>query len=288
MHPFLFQIGSVQIPTYGLFTVLALVASILVIRRYARIEGRDPSQTTDAIVLTLAAGIVGARVLEAVVHWDKYFGPGGSFKLLFLSTGTYVGGLIAALAFGFYWFRRIHLPALQGLDMFALVATASDGVARWGCFFSGCCWGTPTDLPWAVTFPETARRLHLGLPSVPLHPTQIYLSLNAFAILGVLVLLYRRKRFHGAIILSYVVLYATTRFFLEFVRGDEERGFVLGGMMSTSQFLVLVLAAVGIAGYAALYRRHRRIHEPDWQPAPAIRPARAARAGARGRAGGSR
>ncbi len=288
MHPFLFQIGSVQIPTYGLFAVLALIAAILLIRRYARVEGRDPSQTTDAVILTVAAGILGARLLEAIVHWDQYFGPGGSFRLLFFSTGTYVGGLIAGLAFGFYWFRRIHLPVLQGLDIFALVAAISDGVTRWGCFFSGCCWGTPTDLPWAVTFPEIARRLHQGLPSMPLHPTQIYLSLNALAILGVLVLLYRRKRFHGAIITSYVVLYSITRFFLETVRGDEERGFVFGGLMSTSQFLVVILAVAGIAAYVALYRRHRRTHEPDWQPAPAMRPGRVARAGARGRAGGSR
>jgi phosphatidylglycerol:prolipoprotein diacylglycerol transferase len=145
----------------------------------------------------------------------------------------------------------------------------ADGIGRWGCFFSGCCWGTPTDLPWAVTFPEVGRRFHRGLPDVPLHPTQIYFSLVGFAIFLALAWLYRRKRFHGQIISTFLLLYAVTRFFLEYVRGDEERGFLLGGLVSTSQGVSLLFAAAGIAAYVALDRRHRASGEPDWKPAVA-------------------
>jgi phosphatidylglycerol:prolipoprotein diacylglycerol transferase len=131
-------------------------------------------------------------------------------------------------------------------------------VARWGCFFSGCCWGKPTDLPWAVTYPPLARQLHAGLPAVPVHPTQIYLSLNSLAIFLILVVIYRGKRFHGQIIMTYLMLYSVSRFFIEFVRGDAGRGFVFGGLLSTSQFIGIILLVVAVAFYLVLARKARR------------------------------
>lgn len=274
MLPFLFQIGSFRVPTYGVVSLLALLVVIVVVRRYAKLEGRDPSQITDAMVATVAVGYVGARIFEVVVNWEKYTASPQAAKLLLVSTGVFVGGLIAAIPFAIFWFHRIRLPYLQGLDLVALVACVADGVGRWGCFASGCCWGTPTDLPWGVTFPELARRLHPDLPGVPLHPTQIYMSLSSLGILGGLALLYRRKRFHGQIIAAYLVIYAIVRFALEYVRGDAERGFVLGGLLSTSQFVGIGLAAAGIALYVVLDRRHRASGEPDWAPAKAKKKAR--------------
>jgi phosphatidylglycerol:prolipoprotein diacylglycerol transferase len=267
VHPFLLELGRFRVPTYGVLSLCALAVAILLIRRYARIEGLDPWQATEAIVLTIAVGFFGARVFEVVINWDRYFGRPDGLRLLMVSTGVFLGGLMTAIPFCIFWFRHIKLPVLQGLDLLALAGGVVEGVGRWGCFFSGCCFGTPTDLPWAVVFPEIARRLHAGLPSVPIHPTQIYMSLNSLAILGVLLLLYRRKRFHGQIIAVYVMLYAITRFFIEFVRGDADRGTLLGGRMSTSQGLGVLLAVAGGAAYAWLDARHRRSLEPDWQPA---------------------
>jgi len=267
MHPFLLELGRFRLPTYGFISLCALAVAILLIRRYARIEGLDPGRTTEAIVLTIAVGFFGARVFEAMINWNHYFGQPGGLMLLAVSTGVFLGGLITAIPFCIFWFRHIELPVLQGLDILALTACVAEGVGRWGCFFSGCCYGTPTDLPWAVTFPEIAHRLHAGLPYVPIHPTQIYMSLNSLAILGVLLLLYRRKRFHGRIITVYVLLYAITRFFIEFVRGDADRGFVIGGRLSTSQFLGVLLVLAAGSAYAYLDARHRRTGEPDWRSA---------------------
>lgn len=254
-------------PTYGFISLCALTVAVLLIRRYARIEGLDPKETAEAIVLTIAVGFFGARLFEALINWDRYFGQPGGLKLLLYSTGVFFGGLITAIPFCVFWFRHVGLPVLPGLDIVALTACVAEGVGRWGCFFSGCCFGTPTDLPWAVTFPEIARRLHAGLPAVPIHPTQIYMSINSILILCILLLLYRRKRFHGRIISVYVFLYAVTRFFIEFVRGDADRGFVFGSRWSTSQGLGVVLAVLAVLSYIELDRRHRLSGEPDWRPA---------------------
>jgi phosphatidylglycerol:prolipoprotein diacylglycerol transferase len=266
VHPFLLELSRFRLPTYGVVSLCALAVAVLLVRRYARIENLDVGRTTEAIVLTIAVGYFGARLLEAVIHWDRYFGHPGGLKLLLFSTGIFLGGLITAIPFCILWFRHIGLPVLQGLDLLALAGCVAEGVGRWGCFLSGCCYGTPTDLPWAVTFPDVARRLHAGLPGVPIHPTQIYLSIDALLILGVLLLLYRRKRFHGQIMSVYVLLYTITRFFIEFVRGDADRGFAFGGRISTSQLLGVALAVLAAASYLYLDARHRRSHEPDWRP----------------------
>ncbi len=278
MHPLLFHIGPLWIPTYGVMSALALLVALAVIRYYATQEGRDPTQTAEAIFLTIGVGFLGARLLEVAINWDRYVNQPGGLKLLLFSSGVYLGGLASALAFGTYWFHRIKLPYLQGLDLLGPVGAIAEGVGRWGCFFSGCCWGTPTDLPWAVTFPDIARQMHRGLPDVPLHPVQVYLSLNSLAILAVLAWLYRRKRFHGQVITVYVALYCATRFFLETLRGDEERGFVFGGLMSTSQLISLLMVAGAIAGYVYLQRRHRAAGEPDWRAGAGIAAAVPARA----------
>jgi phosphatidylglycerol:prolipoprotein diacylglycerol transferase len=255
MHPFLFQIGHFRVPAYGFFSLLALALAIGVVRRCARLEGINPGEATDAIVLTIAVGYFGARALELALDWRRYFATPGGLKLVFFSTGIFYGGVIVAIPFCLYWFRRVGLPPLQGLDLLALAGASAEAVGRWGCFCSGCCWGTPTDLPWAVTFPELARRLHAGLPAVPLHPTQIYLSLIGWAILGLLILLYRRKRFDGQIIATFVILYSVARFFVEYVRGDAERGLYFGGRLSTSQILAVVLAVAAAIAYVRLARR---------------------------------
>jgi phosphatidylglycerol:prolipoprotein diacylglycerol transferase len=257
VHPFLFSVFGFHVPTYGLFSVAALLVATAISRRYARVEGLDPTRMTDAIVLTCAVGLVGARLLEVAVNWRRYFVEPGGLELLPFSTGVFLGAVVTAVPFGYFWLRRLGVPILQGLDILGLVGVAALGVGRWGCFFSGCCWGTPTDLPWAVTFPEAGRRLHRGLPPDPIHPTQIYESLLALAILGVLTAVYPRKRFHGQIILMFLGLYSIGRFGLEFVRGDAERGFLFGGLVSTSQFIGLGLVALSAVSWVILGRRQR-------------------------------
>ena len=79
-------------------------------------------------------------------------------------------------------------------------------------------------------------------------------------ILGVLlfsVVKYRRKTFDGEVFWLYVLLYAITRGILETWRGDFVRGFVIPGVLSTSQAIGLVTAAVAGGMLFYLSRRHR-------------------------------
>src|SRR5258706_14254538 len=90
LHPFLLEFGRFRMPTYGFISLCALAVAVVLIRRYARIEGLDPNVATEAIVLTIAVGFFGARVFEALINWDRYFGHPGGFKLLLYSTGVFL------------------------------------------------------------------------------------------------------------------------------------------------------------------------------------------------------
>jgi phosphatidylglycerol:prolipoprotein diacylglycerol transferase len=123
---------------------------------------------------------------------------------------------------------------------------------RMGCLMAGCCFGSPSDLPWAMSFPwrsaasEAQFKAHL-LPSarmwsLPVHPTQAYesaasLGVAAFCLLWV----HPRKRYDGQVFATFLVLYAVARFAIEFLRRDD-RGGLLG--LSTSQLLGIAMVAV--------------------------------------------
>jgi phosphatidylglycerol:prolipoprotein diacylglycerol transferase len=132
-------------------------------------------------------------------------------------------------------------------------------IGRLGCFAAGCCHGRPTDVAWAVTFRDIYATRAVGTPiDTPLHPTQLYESAAAFLIFGFLLWLAARKKFDGQVVLAYVVLYSITRFVIEFYRGDAARGAVFNGMLSTSQFIAIVLVLAAALVYPYLARRRQR------------------------------
>ena len=174
------------------------------------------------------------------------------------SGGVFYGGLLAASATAFFLVRRFRLPWWRTADSFAPAIALGQTVGRQGCFAAGCCWGEPTALPWGVTFGERGHEV-TGVPTgVALHPTQLYESFAALAILLLLLWLHRRKKFDGQVVLIYGVLYAATRFAIEFFR-DDPRGDILGLTsltgLSTSQLISLL---VGAASLCALVLRWRR------------------------------
>jgi phosphatidylglycerol:prolipoprotein diacylglycerol transferase len=108
-------------------------------------------------------------------------------------------------------------------------------------------YGRPTQLPWAVTFTDPDAARIGGAPlGVSLHPVQLYESIVCVALFAVLVRLSGRKRFDGEVILAYTSSYAIARFVLEFFRGDRDRGFVFGGLLSTSQFTAAMLGPAAV------------------------------------------
>ena len=165
--------------------------------------------------------------------------------MLARSGGVFYGGLITATLVAFWYIRRHKLPFWTTCDMFAPGIALGHVIGRLGCLMAGCCYGRPADVPWAVTFTDPFAAANVGTPlNVPLHPTQVYEAGAELIILIFLLVTERKGRtYPGRTFWGYMLLYAVSRFIIEFYRADE-RGFVMG--LSTSQFISVVLAPLSL------------------------------------------
>jgi phosphatidylglycerol:prolipoprotein diacylglycerol transferase len=192
------------------------------------------------------------------VEWRRYLADPSSLTEVLRSGGVFYGGLIAATTVAIVYMRKHDLPAWRIADMGAPSIALGEAIGRWGCFAAGCCYGKETHGPFGVVFTDPFAHEAVGTPlGVPLHPTQIYLSINAFMIFLLLQWAYRRKTFDGEVFWLYVLLYSITRGILEIWRGDLVRGFVVPGVLSTSQFIGLLTATLAAFMLFRLGRKAR-------------------------------
>lgn len=259
MYPILFRIGSFPVNTYGVFLALAFLCAIFVTVRLAARDGLPKEKIYDLCLWLLLSSLIGSKVLMFFTEPEYRANPKLMFSLDFLrSGGVFYGGLIGAILAGFFLMRRWKLPWWKTADACAPGIALGNFFGRQGCFSAGCCWGKPTTLPWGVQFTEAGHEI-TGVPTgAHLHPTQLYESFAMLIVFFFLLWLHKKKKFSGQVILAYVVIYATVRFLIEFVR-DDPRGDVLGLTtltgLSTSQLIGLV---VGIGALILLIFRWRR------------------------------
>jgi len=252
MYPVLFHIGPFALHTYGVFIAMAFLSAIALALREARRVGEDPNKILDLCFYLLVSAIVGSRLLYVLVNWSTFKDDPLEIIRIWHGGLIFYGGFIAALITGLWYVKRKGLPLLKSVDILAPSVAFGQFVGRIGCFFAGCCYGKTCDLPWAVTFTNLES---LAPKGVPLHPSQLYSSLNALLIFFVLVALRRIKGFEGQIFFTYVFLYGVTRSVLEHFRGDD-RGMFFGGMVSTSQLIGLIMAVIAIVIMIVLRRRN--------------------------------
>lgn len=246
MHPILFEAGPVTIYSYGVLLAAAYLLGLWLGVRRASQAGLDGNRVMDLGIWVIIAALIGAKGLLFIVDFDHFTSSREEFMSLLRSGGVFYGGLIAATLTCVYQLRKHKLPLWQSGDLFAPGIALGYMVGRLGCLAAGCCYGRPAPgLAWAVTFTDPAAALNVGTPlNVPLHPTQLYESLAGLVILVTLLVIERRgKSFPGRTFWQFVLMYAVSRFIIEFFRGDD-RGMV--AMFSTSQVISLVLAPLAI------------------------------------------
>jgi phosphatidylglycerol:prolipoprotein diacylglycerol transferase len=250
LHPILFKIGSFQLPTYGVLLATALIAALYIVVRLGRREGLDTGRLIDFSTWIIITALLGAKVLMILTEWTFYREhPGQIFSMATLEAGgVFYGGFIAATFFAVWYIRTYKLPFWKVFDVYAPAIALGQCIGRLGCFSAGCDYGVPSHSFWAITFSSKFAHDMTGVPlGIPLFPWQIVASFTMLCIFGILLWRFRHKSRDGEIFLLYIVLYAVARFSLEFLRGDPDRGFVFNHLLSTSQFialLVLGLAAV--------------------------------------------
>jgi phosphatidylglycerol---prolipoprotein diacylglyceryl transferase len=263
MHPILINIGSFHLPTYGSLFALALIAAIYTVIRLGRREGLDANQLLDFSTWLIIVGLLGSKVLLILTDWNSFGSLGAIFSWNTLqAAGVFYGGFAAATFFAIWYIKVYHLPMLKIFDIYVPGIALAQSIGRLGCFAAGCDYGKATSSFLGVVFTNPISNAFTGVPlNIRIYPTQVFESLATFLIFGILLWQYSRKAYDGQIFIIYLALYAVARFFIEFLRGDEDRGFVFNHMLSTSQFIAIIALMVAAAMAWKLRGRSRAPQE---------------------------
>jgi phosphatidylglycerol:prolipoprotein diacylglycerol transferase len=253
MYPRLFELGPITVYTYGVLLAAAYLFGLQLAMRRAKARGLDHNRVLDLGIFIIISALIGAKLLLFITDFKTFTANPRELLTLARSGGVFYGGLILAVVVALWYIRRHGLPLWTTTDVFAPGIALGHVVGRFGCLFAGCCFGKPTTLPWGITFTDPFAAANVGTPlGVPLHPTQLYEAGAEFLILMVLLLTERKGRpFPGRTFWLYMLLYAISRFIIEFFRGDD-RGTV--GALSTSQFISVLLVPLAIAMLVYLAR----------------------------------
>ncbi|NPB09100.1 MAG: prolipoprotein diacylglyceryl transferase, partial [Thermodesulfobacteria bacterium] len=136
-------------------------------------------------------------------------------------------------------------------DLFVVPAPIGLGLGRLGNFINGELYGRPTDVPWAMVFPE-------GGP-VPRHPSQLYEALGEGLILFLIMWKLRKKDWpSGTKFACFLIFYGLIRFFIEFFRQPDAGVPLLFGWMTRGQELCLLMILTGLVIFFWRFRRAQR------------------------------
>lgn len=242
MHQILFKFHGFYVYTYGVMLAIAFAVSLLIATKRAKDAGFPADRIADASILILIAGIIGARLLFVLEEWRDY--TGNFWEIFNIREGglSLHGGLILGFLAGVWYARKHNLDFWKGADILAPAIAIGMGIGRIGCFFNGCCVGTPTTHPWGVVFKDSP--IYFG----PRHPTQLYDMALDFLIAGFLMIGFKHSK-PGTTFLWLCILAGIARFFIEFLRADA----IPVGPLSLVQWICLAIIAT--AGYFLVRRQ---------------------------------
>jgi len=256
MYPIL-DLGLVELRSFGVMSVLCMLLSLLVGEVRGRRRGLEPGTMVGFCAFIYAGGWLGAKLVPMFVEPAHVFSSWEGFVRGFVFTaGAWYGGLLGGVLGLVLASRNRKVPVRVALDIVTPALLLGIALGRMGCLLAGCDHGRPAEgVAWAIIYSDPRGLVPAGLLGVPLHPVQVYDALCSMSILAVVLLIERTRLVReGGLFVVFLALYGSLRLFTETYRGDAIRGLWLGGRVSTSQILSVVL----LAGVAVLLAARRR------------------------------
>lgn len=244
--PIAISLGPLEIRWYAVFIVTGIILATLLSSRLARARGEDPEIILDMAPWVVLGAILGARLYYVILEWDRFVDD-PLWALDFRSGGlTIHGAIIAGALIIWLYSRRIGDTPWFWMDMIVPGVALGQAIGRWGNWANQEAFGTPTDLPWAVTI-DPARRPAGFEEFATFHPTFLYESIFnlLFAVL-LSWLVIKGPGFswfrNGFVVGLYLVGYGLVRIPLESIRTDS----LYIGPWPAAYWLSVALIAIGI------------------------------------------
>jgi phosphatidylglycerol:prolipoprotein diacylglycerol transferase len=237
---------GLEVKTFGLFFALNFVAWGALVAVRLRELGRPPDWAWEMVFVALVGGFIGARLYWVAQNWDEASDDGVLESLVSGSGLIWYGGLLGGTLAMMIWARRRGFLGTHLLDIGGFGLPIGYAIGRIGCQVSGDGdYGGPSDLPWAMAFPDGT------VPTTDVvHPTPLYETL----LMGSLGFVLWQMRDHvrpGGLFALYLLFGGLERFFIEFVRRNEDAA--LG--LTAAQLQSLTLVVAGVIYLVVLQRR---------------------------------
>lgn len=242
--PIIFHIGSTAIGWHGVLMLLGIVAGTLLVFRLGPRYGISRETVINAAFWIVLGGLLGARLTHVADNLDTY-SQYPTQILAFWSGGLgWYGGLLGGIVAGtiFAWKNKLNIGRFA--DLVGLGGILGLAIGRMGCTVNGDAWGTPTNLPWGLTYthPDAFADLYVAG-----HPSPVYEILLIAIIFGGLWKLKDRLRPNGALFLIMLASYSFGRFFISWTRAESA---VLGPLHQAHIIsIVIFIAAIALMVY---------------------------------------
>ncbi len=269
--PVLLNLGPVKIHWYGLMYLLAFLTFLLLGNYRARQPGSGwtEAEISDMLFYGVLGVVLGGRIGYLLFYdFAEVLKDPHRIYQIWKGGMSFHGGLIG-VGLAFAWFaRKTGKPYHRIADFLIPMIAPGLFFGRLGNFIGGELWGRPSDLPWAMIFPNSLERL---LPADQLqaeylagnlnhlarHPSQLYEAILEGLVLFVIVWVYSRKprpplAVTGLFFVGYGVFRSTVEWFRE---PDRDIGFLAGDWLTMGQVLSWPLIATGAIMLIVAYRR---------------------------------
>ena len=267
MYPVLYRNGALVLYTHDIFTVLGLLAGLLLYYWELRRRGMLGFQIFVISVMAIFGGGIGARLITA---WEPlpYYSTQAGAPLTYLiahSGKSIIGGIVGGYL-AIVLTKRVFGYRESTGDCYATAIPLALVIGRVGCLLSELPLGTPTSLPWGMSVSESAAQQFAACPGCQgkMHPSMVYeiiFHLCAF----LLILRYRRLiPVRGDTLKLYLLVAAVFRFLVEFVRANPEQ---VGGLSGPQ---IVLIPLTGLLVYHFLGQWRQGIYRMPPAPAHAM------------------
>jgi len=240
IDPVFITIGSLEIRWYGLMIALAVL--VLVLWAFWQVRKKWPEFPTDTllglIIVGIPSAIVFARLLHVIDRWEYY---GNHLDQLIGGEGLTIYGAILGAVLG-TWIYSKFKPFNYGFgaDLVAPGIPLAQAIGRVGCTINGCCYGSETDLPWALSYIHPNSQ-SFGVSGV--HPFQIYEMIFCLLFFVVLFFLRGRLKPDGSLFMVYLGGYSLWRLCSGFIRTNEPFLFGLNQAQAIGLIVIIIVTA---------------------------------------------
>lgn len=254
-----FSIGPATIHIYALCILMGIVLAVWITTIRWKKLGGNFDQVLDITLVSVPAGIIGARLYHIITTPERFFGPDGDWAEMFRiwngGLGIWGGVLFGALA-AWAWCRHKHYPMALLADAIAPGLLVAQAVGRLGNWFNQELYGAPTTLPWGLklnmegTAIGHSEQCYDGAtcPSGTLfHPTFLYEMI--WNLIGAAIIVYigskaMKKLKAGSLFAVYIMWYTLGRTWIESLRIDYAHEFLGVRINVWVSMAVFVLGAV--------------------------------------------